>query len=207
MLRSRSSWLRVLRLYDVDDARPLASLLEDPFLDTRVHACSRFQSLDDAARHALYSVHDADGAALLPLGLPLDGRPGGREGEHTLVAVREFRRVPLDASSLALTVFTACPGRAVALVATLAHFVERAVDVYQPSYLLLAHSLEEPRISLLLTAVQDSRALAAGSAAAFSLDELCLEADAMLDGPPERYAYAPELSPLPVTGAISPYAV
>ena len=28
-------------------------------------------------------------------------------GEHTLVAIREFRRVPLDASSLALTVFTA----------------------------------------------------------------------------------------------------
>ena|SRR5688572_6540841 len=207
MLRSRSSWLRVLRLYDVDDARLIASLVEDPFLDTRVHACSRFQSVDDSARYALYSVHDADGAALLPLGLPLDGRPGGRDGEHTLVAVREFRRVPLDASSLALTVFTALPGRAVSLVATLAHFVERAVDVYQPAYLLLAHSLEEPRISLLLTAVQDSAALAAGHAAAFSLDDLWVEVDAMLDGPPERYAYAPELRPMSVTGAISPYAV
>ena len=208
MLRSRSAWLRVLRLYEVDDARPIASLLEDPFLDTRVHACSRFQSADDPTRHAVYSVHDADSAAaLLPLGLPLDGRPGGREGEHTLVAVREFRRVPLDASSLALTLFTARVGRAVPLVATLAHFVERAVDLYQPAYLLLAHSLEEPRISLLLTAVQDSLALAAGHAAAFSLDELRVELDAMLDGDPERYAYAPELRPMTVTGAISPYAV
>jgi hypothetical protein len=207
MLRSRSSWLRVLRLYDVDGARPLDSVLDDPFLDTRVHACSRFQSVDDSVRHALYSVHDADGTALLPLGPPLDRRPGGREGEHTLVAVREFRRVPLDASSLALTIFTARPGRAVPLVAALAHFVERAVDVHQPSYLLLAHSLEEPRISLLLTAVQDSLALASGHAAAFGFDELQAEVDAMLEGPPERYAYAPELRPTPVTGAISPYAV
>jgi hypothetical protein len=207
MLRSRSSWLRVLRLYDVDDARPLALLLEDVLLDTRVHACSRFQSVDDPGRHAVYSVHDADGATLLPLGPPLDGRPGGREGEHTLVAVREFRRVPLDASSLALTVFTARPGRAVSLVAALAHFVERAVDVYQPAYLLLAHSLEEPRISLLLTAVQDSLALAASHAAAFSLDALQVEVDAMLEDAPERYAYAPDLRPTAVTGAISPYAV
>jgi hypothetical protein len=207
MLRSRSAWLRVLRLYDVDEAFTVTSLLDDPFLDTRVHACSRFRSLEDPARHAVYSVHEADGAALLPLGLPLDGRPGGRDGEHTLIAVREFRRVPLDASSLALTVFTARPGRAVPVVAALAHFVERAVDVYQPSYLLLAHSLEEPKTSLLLTAVQDTVALAAGNAAAFSLDELGHEVHAMLDAPPERYAYAPELRPAPVTGAISPYAV
>jgi hypothetical protein len=207
MLRSRSAWLRILRLFDVDGAPSLALRLDDSLVGPRVHACSRFQSVDDPARHAIYSVHEADAAAVLPLGLPLDGRARGGDGEHRLVAVREFRRVPLDASSLALTVFTARPARAVPVVAALAHFVERAVDLYQPAYLLLAHSLDEPRISLLLTAVQDSLALASGHAAAFSLDELRSEVDAMLDVAPERYAYAPGLQPEPVTGAISPYAV
>src|SRR5688572_9085569 len=96
-LPSRSSWLRVLRLYDIDAAPPIAALLDDPALDARVHACSRFRSVLEPDRRALYSVHDADRGALLPLGPPL----GGGGGEHTLMAVREFRRVPLDASSLA----------------------------------------------------------------------------------------------------------
>jgi hypothetical protein len=193
----------VLRLYDVDDAPPIAALLDDPALDARVHACSRFRSVVDAGRRALYAVHDADGGAPLPLGPPV----GGGRGEHTLMAVREFRRVPLDASSLALTLFTARPGRAVPVVAALAHFVERAVDLYQPGYLLLAHSLEEPGISLLLTAVRESVALATGNAAAFSLDELRAELDPLLAAPPESYAYCPAHEPASLSGAVSPYAV
>jgi hypothetical protein len=194
MLRSRSAWLRVLRLYRLDGEAPPADLLDDPLLDARVHACSRFQSLQDPARRALYSVHDAGAGA----GGWLTLRPpaGRREGvEHTLIAVREFRRIPLDASSLALTLFAARPGRAVAVVAALAHFVERAVDAYRPGYLLLAHSLEEPGRSLLLTAAQDTHG--------FSLAELRPELDLLLESPPERYAYAPESQPAP-TGAILP---
>ena len=173
-------------------------------MDTRVHACSRFRHVGDPTRHAVYSVHHGDGAGLLPATLSADG---GRETEHTLVAVREFRRVPLDASSLVLTVFTAHPGRGVAVVATLAHFVERAVDLYQPAYLLLAHSLGEPRISLLLTAVHEALALAAGHLAAFSVDEMPAEIHTMLERPPECYVHAPDLRPVPLTSAISPYAV
>jgi hypothetical protein len=205
MLRPRSIWRRVLQLHHLDEA---AALLDETLPDVRVHARSRFRSADDPERVAVYSVHDADGAAgLLPLGLGPGGRPGSRGGEHTLVAVREFRRVPLDASSLALLLFTARPRRAVTVVAALARFVERAVDLYQPGYLLLAHSLEAPATSMLLTAVQDREALAAGSAAAFSLDGLLAELEPLLDGRPERYEYAPEADALSLTGAISPYAV
>jgi hypothetical protein len=203
MIRPRSVWLRVLHLYDSDDDTPdLAGLLlEDPAVDARVHARSRFRSLVDPRRLAHYSVHNAEDAPAL-------GPPDGRDGAHTLIAVREFRRVPLDASSLALTVFTARPGRAVPVVATLAHFVERAVDVYQPAYLLLAHSLEEPRTVLLLTAVQDSLALGAAAPAAFSLDELLIELDALLEEPPESYAYYPEAAAASsLAGPVSPYAV
>jgi hypothetical protein len=189
----------MLRLYD--DETPAGDPLDsDPLLDSRVHACSRFRSVVDPARCALYSVHDAD-AALLPL-----PRQFGRR-QHALIAVREFRRVPLDASSLALTLFTARPGNAVSVVAALAHFVERAVDVYQPGYLLLAHSLEEPRTSLLLTAVQDSLALAAAGPAAFSLEGLVVELDMLLESPPERYEYCPEPETAWLSGAVSPYAV
>jgi len=209
MLRLRSVWLRVLRLYEVDDqgSDGDASRFDDSLLDARVHARSRFRSLEVDRRFAVYSVHNADGTTMLPLGLPLGGRPGIRHGEHTLVAVREFRRVPLDASSLALTLFTARPGKAVAVVATLAHFVERAVDVYQPGYVLLAHSLEDPRTSLLLTAVQDSLALAAAGTAAFSLSDVLGDLDSMLAESPEFYTYYPEVASEPLSGAVSPYAV
>jgi hypothetical protein len=205
MMRPRSVWLRVLHLYDSDDDTPDAAglLVEDSIVEARVHARSRFRSLVDPRRLAHYSVHNAEDAlALAPL-----APPDGRDGAHTLIAVREFRRVPLDASSLALTVFTARPGRAVPVVATLAHFVERAVDVYQPAYLLLAHSLEEPRTSLLLTAVQDSLALGAAAPAAFSLDELLIELDPLLQEPPESYAYCPEAAAASIAGPVSPYAV
>lgn len=208
MLRQHSAWLRLLRLYGVDhDVPSTGALLDDALLDTPVHARSRYRNAADPSRFALYSVLNADGGAILPFGMPLGGRPGGRQGEHTLVAVREFRRVPLDASSLALTVFSARPGRAVPVVAALADFVERAVDLYQPGYLLLAHSLEVPRISLLLTAVQDSLALGSAATAAFRLDTLLSEVEPLLEAPPECYEYCPDVAPAPLVGAVSPYAV
>jgi hypothetical protein len=191
MLRSRSGWVRVLHFYelDEDDPDPVVGHLEDLLLDVRVHARSRFRSLAHPARFAHYSVHTAEG----PPGLP----PG--PGEHTLVAVREFRRVPLDASSLALAVFRAQGSRAVAVVAALADFVERAVGLYQPSYLLLAHSREDPRTSLLLTAVQ--------APAAFNLNEILSELTPMLRATPECFEYCPGPEAERVTGAVSPYAV
>jgi hypothetical protein len=206
MFRSRSSWLRVLRLYDISDGLTPAAVAVDEqlsLLDARVHARSRFRSVGDPGRFALYSVHNGDSAPLLALAAPA----AESEGEHTLVAVREFRRVPLAASSLALTVFTARPGRAVQVVAAIAHFVERAVDLYQPGYLLLAHSLEEPRTCLLLMAVHDSAALGAAATAAFSLDALLPELTPLLARTPETYEYCPEPAAEPVLGAVSPYAV
>jgi hypothetical protein len=146
---------------------------------------------------AHYSVHAAEGSPRRP--------PG--PGEHTLVAVREFRRIPLDASSLALTLFRARAGCAVAVVAALADFVERAVRLYQPGYLLLAHSLDDPRTSVLLTAVHDSALLGAAAPAAFSLDELRGELTPMLFAAPECYGYCPEPDTAPVPGLVSPYAV
>lgn len=190
----------MLRLYE-DDTPAGEGLDADPLLDARVHACSRFRSSLDPARSALYSVHEAD-ASLFP-----SRRPYAGPRQHSLIAVREFRRVPLDASSLALTLFVARPGSVVPVVAALAHFVERAVDLYQPGYLLLAHSLEDPRTSLLLTAVRDSLALAAACSAAFSVDDLLEELDALLESPPERYEYCPEPETTWVSGAVSPYAV
>lgn len=199
MLRSRSIWVRVLQLYDVpaEAPDPVAGHFEDALLDVRIHARSRFRSLARASRFASYSVHDAEGAPGLPLS----------PGEHTLIAVREFRRVPLDASALALTVFTARMGRAVPVVAALAGFVERAVSLYQPGYLLLAHSLEDPRTSLLLTAVRDSMRLGAITAAAFNLDDVLGELAPLLAGPPEGYEYCREAAAAAVSGALSPYAV
>jgi hypothetical protein len=203
MFRSRSSWLRVLRLYDISDGEPTGAMatVEESLslLDAGVHARSRFRSVDDPARFALYSVHTD---SLPPLAPGVE-----RRSEHTLIAVREFRRVPLAASSLALTVFTARPDQAVPVVAAIAHFVERAVDLYQPGYLLLAHSLEEPRTSLLLMAVHDSTALGAAATAAFSLDALLPELAPLLAEAPEHYEYCPEPEAVPVGGAVSPYAV
>jgi hypothetical protein len=199
MARSRSVWVRVLQLYEIDDegSDPALASIEDSLLDARVHARSRFRSVADHSRFALYSVHNTDGAAGLP----------SSPGEHTLIAVREFRRVPLDASTLGLTVFTAQPGRAVQVVAALAGFVERAVDLYQPGYLLLAHSLEQPRTSLLLAAVRDSAALSTAASSAFNLEALRAELDPLLATPLECYAHCPEAMPADLMGSVSPYAV
>jgi len=199
MARARSVWARVLQLYAIDEEGsdpPLVSI-EDSLLDARVHARSRFRNVADHCRFALYSVHNGEGVAGL----------SSSPGEHTLIAVREFRRVPLDASTLGLTVFTARPGRVAQVVATLAGFVERAVDLYQPAYLLLARSLQQPRTSLLLAAVRDSAALSAAAPAAFNLEALRAELDPLLTTLPECYAHCPEAQPAHLIGAVSPYAV
>jgi hypothetical protein len=191
MRRSRALWTRVLHLSSLRDG------CEDPLVDVNVHAQSTFRSLAGPPRYALYSLRDVEDT---PGVWPAD------PGEHTLIGVREFRRVPLDASGLALTVFTARPGRAVRVVATLADFVERAVRLYQPGYLLLAHSREDPRTSLLLTALRDSILLGAAAPAAFNLDDVLDELTPLLVVPPESYEYCPpETSVVP--GALSPYAV
>ena len=193
----------MLRRYELSDDgfAPPAAMVDEQLamLDTGIHARSRFRSARNPGRVAIYSVHNTEVAAALG--------PPEREGEHTMIAVREFRRVPLAASSLALTVFTARAGRAVQVVAAIAHFVERAVDLYQPGYLLLAHSLEDPRTMLLLTAVDDSTALGSAATSAFSLQELLAEVGPLLAAPPEDYEYWPDPEALPVSGPVSPYAV
>ena len=202
MLRTRPVWMRGLRLYQ--SSRPghrgvLAG--NDPveeLLDPRIHARSRFQSVAEAGRYALYTVHDTEAWA------PGDGRP---PGEHTLVVVREFRRVPLHASALALLLLTARAGSAAAVVAALAHFVERAVSIYQPAYLLLAHSRETPRLSVLMLGVHERLALQSAGSAAFSVDTLLPEVEPLLASAPEWFAYCPEPEAQTVTTLVSPYAV
>jgi hypothetical protein len=180
-----------LRLYDAD---------VDVVPDEGIPACSRFQSVDDPERFAVYFVHEgATAAALLPFMMGTD--------EHTLVVVREFRRVPLQASALALAVFTARAGRAAPLVAALAHFTERAVSAYQPAYLLLAHSLEAPSTVVLITGVHERAALQEMKPNAFSIDLLLPEIEPFLAAEPEWYAYRPEAAMVEVGAGISPHAV
>lgn len=175
--------------------------INDPveeLLDPRIHARSRFQSVGEPGRYAVYTVHDTEAWA------PGDGRA---PGEHTLVVVREFRRVPLHASALGLLLLTARLGSAAAVVAALAHFVERAVSIYQPAYLLLAHSRETPRLSVLMLGVHQCNALQAAGATAFSVDTLLPELEPLLATAPEWFAYCPEPEAAAVTTRVSPYAV
>lgn len=172
-----------------------APATDDDTLAASVHARSRFRHIARPDRFALYSVqglHITDGAP-----------PPGRLDDHTLVAVREFRRVPLDASALTLMLFDARAGHAARVVAALAHWVERAVSVYQPAYLLLAHSLEDPTTIALLAGVHECAALQAARATAFSIDALLTELRPWLTGDPECYVYYPD----EVAATVSPDAV
>ena len=172
----------------------------DDLFDSRIHARSRFRSQTDSTRLALYTVHDAE--AWTPATLV------GGPGDHTLIVVREFRRVPLHASALAMLLLTARPGYSAPVLAALAHFVERAVSVYQPAYLLLAHSLEQPRVSTLMMGVHECAALAAASPAAFSVEGLLPELEPHLLLRPEWFSYCPELEAQTLTSRlVSPYAV
>jgi len=56
-------------------------------------------------------------------------------------------------------------------------------------------------------AVHDSTALGAGATSAFSLEALLPELAPLLARAPEHYDYCPEPEAVPVTGAVSPYAV
>jgi hypothetical protein len=182
----RPLWTRALTLYRDGPAIADAAwhpAIGDP-LGPHLHARSRFRSSDDPDCFALYSVRDAAG-----LGFPAVQGP---VEEHTLIVVREFRRVPLDASGLGLMLFAASPGRAARVIAALAHWVERAVSVFQPNYLLLAHSLEHPSVAALLAGVHAPTALQAAGPTALSLDTVLPEIGPLLEGPPDRYVYCPE---------------
>lgn len=197
--------MRGLRLYSTALERPSRMYDEryerDDVLDARVHARSRFRSVDDPDRFAVYSVHDAAGHEWR--------EPGTQAGDHTLIVVREFRRVPLHASALALMLFTARGGRSAPVLAELAHFVERAVSLYQPAYLLLAHSLEQPRIAALLMGVHECAALQAAIPSAFSIDALLPELAPSLAHDPEWYSYYPDDAEARAEALteVSPYAV
>jgi hypothetical protein len=195
--------MRGLRLYRaLASASPLDGFDTDyDLFDARVHARSRFRSVSDPDRFAVYTVHDAE-AWVVPT-------PVSEPGDHTLIVVREFRRVPLHASALALLLLTARPGYAAPVLAALAHFVERAVSTYQPAYLLLAHSLEQPRISALMLGVHECAALAAASPTAFSVETLLPELEPFLLSRPEWFSYCPEPEAQAVTSPslVSPYAV
>jgi hypothetical protein len=194
--------MRGLRLYQSLSPGPRevlgASDRAEDLLDPRIHARSRFQSVAEPERYAIYTVHDTEAWA------PGDGRA---PGEHSLVVVREFRRVPLHASALGLLLLTARAGEAAAVVAALAHFVERAVSIYQPAYLLLAHSRETPRLSVLMLGVHQCTALQAAGATAFSVDTLLPELEPLLTTSPEWFTYCPEPEATSVTTLVSPYAV
>ena len=165
--------------------------------DGFVHARSRFQSRRHPDRFAVYAVHEP--------GEPLIETPG----DHTLIVVREFRRVPLHASALAMVVFAARLGCEAQVVATLAHYAERALSLYQPPYMLLARSLEQPGITMLLTGVQANVMLETGLSSAFSVDHVLPELSPLLAVEPEHYEYSPEIAePESIfSSAVSPYAV
>ena len=194
--------MRGLRLFQASPpGHPDGTRFMEPaeeMLDPRVHARSRFQSVAEADRYAVYTVHDTEAWS------PADGRAAG---EHTLVVVREFRRVPLHASALALLLLTARAGSAAPVVAALAHFVERAVSAYQPAYLLLAHSLETPRLSVLMLGVHECAALQAAGPSAFSVDALLPELQPLLAAAPEWFSYCPEPEAESVRSLVSPFAV
>jgi len=176
---------------------PLADASAADDLEGLFHARSRFRSVSDPDLFAVYEVHELPAA-------PLPDALAARH--HTLVVVREFRRVPLDASALALALLRARGGHVAGAVAAVAHWAERAVSLAEPAYLLVAHSLEEPGLIALLTGVHECQALASSRGSAFSLDSLMVEAGSLLTSDPEWFAYCqPELAD--AHALISPSAV
>ena len=180
VLRSRPFLFRGLRFYRSREGS------RGPADDDAVLARSRFRSVDDPDCFAIYEVR---AIPFIGTGAP---PPLSAIDDHTLVAMREFRRVPLDASGLGLMVFYARAGCAVQLIAALAQWVEHAVSLFQPTYLLCARSLEQPRLTALLTGVRERRAWQSGRPTPFSVDMILPELTPMLDTEPESYAYWPE---------------
>src|SRR5712691_1612138 len=196
VFRLRPTRIRGLSFYRAPGGRLPDTTIDDD-LDELVHARSRFRSVTDPGLFAVYAVHDV-GATPPPEAMAAS--------HHTLMVVREFRRVPLDASALALAVLRARGGYVAGAIAALAHWAERAVSLAEPAYLLVAHSLEEPRLIALLTGVHECHALLDSRASAFSIDSLLAEAGPMLMTEPEWYAYCvPDLAATPQL--ISPSAV
>jgi hypothetical protein len=193
---TRTRGLSFYRVSGGHARRQAVADLDDP-LDDLIHARSRFQCASDANLYALYAVHELGATP------PLEATASSH---HTLMVVREFRRVPLDASALALVLFRAQPGCAAQAIAIIAHWAERAVSVAEPAYLLVAHSREEPRLIAMLTGVHESEAFAGLRPTAFSVDSVLPDAGPLLMGAPEWYAYcAPHVAP---TGRlVSPSAV
>jgi len=189
-------WIRELRLaHGLDVARIAWDHHAAP-----AHACSRFRSLTEPDRFAQYSVRDASAARAVEA-------PRSDVQDHTLAVVREFRRVPLDASGLALMLFRARPGRAAQLIAALAHWVERALSTYQPAYLLLARSREQPSLAALLAGVHERRALQSARPSAFSVALVLPEIVPLLEATPSRYAYCPDRAFASVRPVVSSSAV
>ena len=193
-VRTTRSCIRGLRLSRITDAAHEPPSDDDVATLTlgQVHARSRFRSVRHPERFAMYSLHESGPA-------DIQG-----PGDHRLVVVREFRRVPLRTSALGLVVFAARAGREAAVVAALAHFAERAVSLYQPPYLLLARSLEQPGITVLLTAVRVETMLEGGGATPFSVDGLLPEIAPLLAVEPEWYAYSPSLASDSLVPSVSP---
>lgn len=192
VLSLRPAWTRGLTLFEMPAPR-LPAVDHDG--DARVAVRSRFRSVNDPRRFALYSVEERarSGPALC--------------NDHTLLVVREFRRVPLLASTLALTVFTARAGQVAPVIATLALFAERAVSLFQPSYLLLARSLEQPPVAVVVTGVHEGAALQAARSTAFSFERLLPELSPMLAREPEDYVYDAGAQVSGFTSLVSPHAV
>ena len=203
MFRQRPAWVRGLKLYHADLAGAPGSEPVGSGEQASIRARSRFRSVLDSGRYAVYTVRETECQESWMPRSPIEAWVG----EHSLSVVREFRRVPLQASALSLALFTAQPARSASVVATLAHFVEQAVSLYQPSYLLLAHSREAPWMSALVMGVHEGAALLAVSPAAFSLDGLLPELRPMLVIDPEWYAYDPEAERALLPTAVSPSAV
>src|SRR5919198_997559 len=203
VLRNRPVLIRELSLYR-DSAPPVdGRARDDDRSDVRVHARSYFQSLQEPDCFALYSVTAVGPGDGVPPLLP----PFATE-DHTLTVVREFRRVPLDASGLGLMTFTARAGRAARVLATLAHWMERAVSAYQPSYLLLAHSREHPCLSALMAGVHERRAFEWARSSPLSVDPVLGELESLLEEAPARCAYWRDGAwAVPTPPRISPYAV
>jgi hypothetical protein len=196
----RSLWTRDLCLYRASAAEAMSRPTGGPGEPgARPHVRSRFQSVRDPECFAVYTMRETAAAAGDDVG-PLAG--GER---HTLVVVREFRRVPLDASALALLLFTARGGGVARVIATLAGWAERAVSASEPAYLLLAHSREQPSLSALLAAVHEGRALQAARSSPFVVEWMLGEVRPWLAAEPDRYAYVPEATR--TAAALAPDAV
>jgi hypothetical protein len=192
VLSTRPVWTRGLTLLETPAP---CRLTIDPDDDALVAVQSWFRSVDDPRRLARYSVAETTRRASAP------------GSDHTLLVVREFRRVPLLASSLALTVFVARPGQVAPVIATLALFAERAVSLFQPSYLLLARSLEQPPVAVVVTGVHDEAALRAARGTAFTFEGLLPELSPMLAREPEHYVYDAGARFSGVTSLVSPHAI